>query len=585
MRGLQESPSSTGDPGVPSITNRSRFRVSIRNRDDLTKHFPYDKKKAVTAHMEKLRAQQLKPRVEQLDEAWLVRITQKGFKDINETFTSRKEAEGFILRTTEERSRGLFIDYTKSRKVTMAELMTRYLKEEATKLKSQQNLGYAIKGWLVDSGPAGVALLDKYHEELRSQGKPVPRPKSKMRQSSDELDWIHKPLTDITTVDVESYVNDRLDVVSPATVDREIDRFKAIVKVATSVWDYSLAKNPMNAVRRPKYFNERDRRISDDEETGLLEALAQLDFEEAVEVRLKGLAQAELADMKFTSHSARKKVQAETRARLHATAEETADVIPYLQVFYLFQVMTGARRGETLSLPWTHIDFADKTAFLPETKNGRARKLALRVDIIEHLRKFPQDTDRVFNVGLGYLVNGWTKACQMAGIKDLHIHDARHEAISRLAESGKFTLPELQAFSGHLDLRMLMRYAHLSASGLAQKLDACFADAIKVRVHRGRKYLNKNAELPLSKVTKGHKVQQTLESDSSSSESSTVNSSDGPSTQAFGEAQAQLTSTATHQEPHPQTGNIVSFPVSRIVRVLTANTTAIATNSPKDGAA
>jgi integrase len=267
------------------------------------------------------------------------------------------------------------------------------------------------------------------------------------------------------------------------------------------VWDYPLAKNPMDAVRRPKYFNERDRRISDDEERRLLEGSGHAGL------RARGRGPAERArrrgpvEQTFTSNSARKKVLAKVRAELLPLAQATAEVVPYLQVFYLFQVMTAARRGETLGLPWQYVDFDAKTAFLPETKNGRPRKLALREDLVELLRDLPRGTERVFDVGVDYVVGAWNKACTMAGITDLRIHDARHEALSRLAESGKFTLPELQVFSGHRDLRMLMRYAHLCSSRLAKKIDDCFKDGRKFRVHRGRKVLNKAAEMPLSSLT------------------------------------------------------------------------------------
>lgn len=486
---------------MADLTNRSRFRVTVKNRDDLTRHFSFNQLDDVEAYMAEKRKQHLKPRVEQLDESWLVRIRDKGHKPLSATFQTRKDAESFIARTTEERSRGLFVDYTASLKVSLAELMVRYLLEEAPKHKSYQVLAYSLEGWLADSGPAGLELLNKYREELPKRKLPVRANKFKMRHSSDELAWIHKPLSEVTTVDVENFIGDRLEAVEPGTVDREIDRLKAIFKVAIAVWDYPLAKNPMDAVRRPKYFNERDRRISDDEERRLLEALASLDFERAVEVRLSELADAALAGQTFSSNSARKKVLAKVRAELLPLAQETAEVVPYLQVFYLFQVMTAARRGETLGLPWQHVDFDAKTAFLPETKNGRPRKLALREELVELLRELPRSTELVFDVGVDYVVGAWSKACTMAGITDLRIHDARHEALSRLAESGRFTLPELQVFSGHRDLRMLMRYAHLCSSRLARKLDECFKDSTKFRVHRGRKVLNKAAEVPLSSLT------------------------------------------------------------------------------------
>lgn len=478
---------------MADLTNRSRFRLTVKNSPGRTRYFPFNNVQAVPAAMDALRAQGFKPQVEQLDESWLVRIREKGHKPLLSTFKSKAEAQAFIAHAMEERSRGLFVDYTASRKVTLAQLFVRYLLEEAPRHKSHKVLAYSFEGWLADSGPAGVALLEGYREELRRRGQVVRPAKFQMRQSSGELSWIHKPLADVTTVDIELFINDRIEAVEPSTVDREIDRLKSVLTVATSVWDYPLRKNPMVAVRRPKYFNERDRRISAAEEARLLEALAQLDGEQAVEARLRELAHAAMRDQVFSSPSARKKVLAQTRKRLLALAEESAQVVPYLQVFYLFQVMTAARRGETLGLTWNRIDFEAKTAFLPETKNGRARKLALRHDLVELLQDLPRDTERVFAVGLDAVVGAWTKACLMAGVHDFHIHDARHEALSRLAESGKFTLPELQVFSGHRDLRMLMRYAHLCASRLAHKLDECFKDVEKVRVHRGRRFLNKRA--------------------------------------------------------------------------------------------
>ena len=60
------------------------------------------------------------------------------------------------------------------------------------------------------------------------------------------------------------------------------------------------------------------------------------------------------------------------------------------------------------------------------------------------------------------------------GIEDLHFHDLRHEAITRVARTGKLTILELQQFSGHKDLAMLKRYTHYCATELAQKLDKAF---------------------------------------------------------------------------------------------------------------
>ncbi len=56
-----------------------------------------------------------------------------------------------------------------------------------------------------------------------------------------------------------------------------------------------------------------------------------------------------------------------------------------------------------------------------------------------------------------------------AEIKDLHFHDLRHEATTRLFEHGLYIMG-VASITGHKDLRMLRRYTHLKAEDLAKKL-------------------------------------------------------------------------------------------------------------------
>jgi len=179
----------------------------------------------------------------------------------------------------------------------------------------------------------------------------------------------------------------------------------------------------------------------------------------------------------------------------------------------------------------------------------------------------------VFDVGVDYVVGAWSKACALAGITDLRIHDARHEAISRTAETSAFELTDLQQFSGHRDLRMLMRYSHLCASKLAKKLDEAYKDSTKVRVHRGRKYLNQKAGLPPSSVTV-----VTDESAATTSPPGTdaVAASAQPSTpcehsQASLIAAAELlvdrsVETSARETLCEPGATVIAFPASRIVR-------------------
>ena len=142
----------------------------------------------------------------------------------------------------------------------------------------------------------------------------------------------------------------------------------------------------------------------------------------------------------------------------------------------------------------------------------------------------PRSGEKVFPLSVGSLKGAWNRICERAGLRerdrerdpdnpdkflnDLHIHDLRHEGLSRTAEAGHghgtegkpFTLIDLQAISGHRDFRMLARYAHLCAKHLAKRLDAVFADAgVKLdgghrSGHKGRRRLGGKEGLSLREV-------------------------------------------------------------------------------------
>ncbi|WP_280140215.1 site-specific integrase [Vreelandella arcis] len=74
----------------------------------------------------------------------------------------------------------------------------------------------------------------------------------------------------------------------------------------------------------------------------------------------------------------------------------------------------------------------------------------------------------------------WNQAKKKAGLDDIHFHDLRHEAVSRLVEAGLFG-QEVAAISGHKSMQMLRRYTHLRAEDLVVKLDSCEKNIIAIR--------------------------------------------------------------------------------------------------------
>ena len=63
----------------------------------------------------------------------------------------------------------------------------------------------------------------------------------------------------------------------------------------------------------------------------------------------------------------------------------------------------------------------------------------------------------------------WVKACTTAGITDLHFHDLRHEAGSRLLEAG-WPLHHVQEMLGHADLKQTSTYLNVTQVGLQDSM-------------------------------------------------------------------------------------------------------------------
>ena len=78
---------------------------------------------------------------------------------------------------------------------------------------------------------------------------------------------------------------------------------------------------------------------------------------------------------------------------------------------------------------------------------------------------FSEALEKLNGIGTGALL----RLCKRKGIEDLHFHDLRHEATSRLFEKGLNPV-EVATITGHKDTKMLMRYTHLRAEDLVRRL-------------------------------------------------------------------------------------------------------------------
>lgn len=199
----------------------------------------------------------------------------------------------------------------------------------------------------------------------------------------------------------------RLSVVSAGSVLREWNALSAACTVAVKEWRW-LPSNPMSQVRRPKSPAPRTRRISQDEIDRICLATGYHD----------GLLDT-------------------------ATARVGAA--------FLFAIETAMRAGEICGL--REEDVSGRVAHLPKTKNGYARNVPLSSRALEILKQLPEGESTLFNVPSASLDALFRKAKDRAMIEDLHFHDTRREALSRLAK--KVDVLTLAKISGHRDLRIL----------------------------------------------------------------------------------------------------------------------------------
>ena len=477
---------------MSSIQNRSNYVVSVGKHPELTRKFAFNKLKAAKAYLLEMRTLHptRKVDVSQESDCFQVRMRNKGQSQQTLTFDSLAKADQFMKEMDAQQSRGVFRDYTAAYGVTTAQLIERYIAEECPKLKGGNNYATMLSAMLQDSSNLLQKRIEIRKMELKEFGRFI-TPLGANRAPMTSLEWMHKPLPEVTAVDIETFVQDRLQVVEPSTVDRQLDLLQAVFKVTTSTWGYRVDRAPMEGVRRPKYFNERNRRLSQDEEVRLLDAARQEDQLRSIESRTQELmthARTEAAQQSTTY--AHKQIIKYAYEEARAEALQSYKHIPFFEAFVTYQLATAARRGEALAQFWDRVDFEAQTAYLPTSKNGRPRILSIRRDVLALLAQLPRTSDLVFDISEKELRGAWKRICDGASLEDFHIHDMRHEGISRAAESGLFpTVLDLQAYSGHRDLRSLSRYTHLMPTAIAKRLDAAEEKRLEELGHKGRQRL------------------------------------------------------------------------------------------------
>lgn len=256
-------------------------------------------------------------------------------------------------------------------------------------------------------------LLTRYRDEV-SPGKKGARSEIVRLNLIMREGWTAKPVNDVQKMDIIRWRDGR--ACTGPTVRREMVLLNAVFSHAKREWTLPIV-NPLQGVSMPANSVARERRPS---------------ITELGAIR---------------SHLREKKM-----GLLMELAIETA-----------------MRLGEMCSLTWADVHLSERYVLLRDTKNGTARRVPLSTKAVETFEKLTPGTGRVFHFSSAAASVYWRNTMKTLGIKDLHFHDLRHEATTRMADKLVNVL-ELAAVTGHKDLRTLQRYYNPHATDLARKL-------------------------------------------------------------------------------------------------------------------
>ena len=200
-----------------------------------------------------------------------------------------------------------------------------------------------------------------------------------------------------------------------ASVNRELSMLSKAFNLASREWEW-LRDNPASRVPKDKENNERDRWLTKDEEKKILDNSPE-----------------------------------------------------WLREIIIFNLNTGLRIQELLSLEWSRVNLLRKTIIIQETKNGSPKTLPLNkiaLDVLNQRSKVRSIKNYFvfFNregkkINPNVLRKSFYTVLRKVGIENLWLHDLRRTFATRLAQAG-VDLYKISKLLGHKDIKMTQRYAH-----------------------------------------------------------------------------------------------------------------------------
>jgi integrase len=154
----------------------------------------------------------------------------------------------------------------------------------------------------------------------------------------------------------------------------------------------------------------------------------------------------------------------------------------HLKPIVTFALATGLRETNITGLLWSQVDMLKKRAWIhaDQAKGKKAIAVPLNADAQAVIKaQIGKHLTHIFTYN-GRPIHranckAWRKALKRAGIDDFRFHDLRHTWASWHVQNGT-PLQVLKELGGWSDIKMVLRYAHLSSDYLQQYADNAILD-------------------------------------------------------------------------------------------------------------
>lgn len=277
-------------------------------------------------------------------------------------------------------------------------------------------------------------------------------------RSSFGKKFFPKRMDEIKLADVERWRTDCINAGrAKATVNRNLVALRAVLSKAIE-WN-ALDVHPLRGLKPLQVANKNVRFLSQQEEQRLRTAMTERDA---------------------AMRQARDSANEWRTARDRPTMPQRGTYADHLSPMTLLSLNTGMRRGEVFNLLWEDVDFRGKVATVRAdvAKSGKLRHINLNSEAVRVLKEWQEITDS--QTGLVFpgkdgkvfvdVKKSFAGLLTAAKIKEFRWHDLRHHFASRFVMAGG-DLNTLRELLGHADIKMVLRYAHLSSEHKAAAVE------------------------------------------------------------------------------------------------------------------